>query len=94
MTLRAMFAALLCSASLASQPVPSAAAVIPAATHAPGAGGTLWRTDLVIHNPSDLARPGGGLQPWLTLELIPSGLEGSLPHRRQVPSRSHCPPAA
>ena len=49
----------------AATPEQSARQLIPAVASTEGFGGSFWRTDLVIHNPSD--RPA-----LLTLELVPS----------------------
>ncbi len=84
MALRWFLFLFLSSACLSALTVPSDCIIIPAAAHAPGDKGTVWRTDLYIHNPSDIAGPGGGQEARLTLELIPSGSGGALADRRRV----------
>ena len=53
----------------AATPEQSYRQIIPAVAHTEGVGGSLWRTDLVIYNPSDRAAI-------VTLTLLPSGIEG------------------
>ncbi len=49
--------------------------LIPAAASTPGVAGAHWRTDLVIHNPSDVAAE-------IVIELIPTGFLGGLDNPR------------
>ena len=84
MPVRWLSAILLIAAAAGAVQTPSDCVIIPAAAHAPGDKDTIWRTDLIVHNPSSLAGTGGAQAAWLTLELIPPGLEGSLAHRHRV----------
>ncbi len=54
---------------MASTPEQSYRQIIPAVAHTQGVGGSEWRTDLVIFNPSDRAA-------FVSVNMLPSGREG------------------
>ncbi len=56
----------------AMRPPPSGALIIPAAAHVGGAAGTVWRTDMQVHNP-------GATQCAYTVELLARNQDNSTP---------------
>ncbi len=54
---------------MAATPEQSHLQIIPAVASTQGVGGSIWRTDIIVHNPSDRAV-------MLNLDFLPSGIEG------------------
>ncbi len=64
-------AILCCATAVWAAPKQAPRLLIPAAASTPGLAGSHWRTDLVLHNPSDVAAE-------IVVELIPTGQAGGL----------------